>query len=154
MYKRQTIHASRNVPISLLPRLKKKLDEMEKLGVISKVEGPSEWVSSLVIVEKKDGSLRMCLDPKDLNKAIIRDIHKAPSIERISSTLNGCKVFSVIDLSSCFWQKKLTEESANLCVFNTPFGRRRFNRLPFGISCASDVSQQMVDENFSGIPRT
>lgn len=148
------IAPQRKVPLSILPRLKAKLDELIEQGVVSKVEEPTEWVSSLVIVEKKNGSLRLCLDPPYLNEAIIRDIHKPPSREMVSSALSGCKVFSIVDLSNCFWQKELTPESAKLCTFNTPFGRMCFNRMPFGICSASDVSQKMVDDIFSGIPNT
>ncbi|CAB3978564.1 Hypothetical predicted protein [Paramuricea clavata] len=83
---------------------------------------------SLVIVEKKDGSLRLCLEPKDLNNSIKRGHYKAPSAESISNHLSGKK------------------------LFNTPFGRYKFNRMPFGICSASDVAQKMVDDEFSDIP--
>lgn len=69
----------------------------------------------------------------------------------VSSRLNGKKVFSVFDMSDAFWHKELTEESSFLCTFNTPFGRMRFKRLPFGICSASDVSQRMVNEIFGDI---
>ena len=62
------------------------------------------------------------------------------------------KVFTVIDMSNCYWHKKLDEESSYLCTFNTPFGRYKFNRMPFGVCSASDVAQKMVDDNFSDIP--
>ena len=55
-------------------------------------------------------------------------------------------------MSNCYWHKKLDEESSYLCVFNTPFGRHKFNRMPFGICSASDVAQKMVDDEFSDIP--
>ena len=72
------IHPPRKVPLSLIPKLKETLARLEKTGVISKSDKPSDWVNSLVIVEKKDGSLRLCLDPKDLNKAIKREYFKPP----------------------------------------------------------------------------
>ena len=56
-------------------------------------------------------------------------------------------------MTNCYWHKKLDEESSLLCTFNTPFGRYKFNRLPFGICVASDVAQRMVDDNFSDISR-
>ena len=62
------------------------------------------------------------------------------------------KVFTVIDMSNCYWHKELDEESSYLCMFNTPFGRYKFNRMPFGVCSASDVAQKMVDDNFSDIP--
>ncbi|KAL9951249.1 hypothetical protein ACROYT_G043882 [Oculina patagonica] len=66
------IHPPRQVPYSLLEKLKEKLQELEEKDVIQKVDRPTPWVNSLVIVEKRDGSLRLCLDPRDLNKAIRR----------------------------------------------------------------------------------
>ena len=146
------IHNSRKIPLSLIPKLKETLDNLEKTGVVNKVERPTDWVNSLVIVEKKDGSLRLCLDPKDLNKAVKREYYSAPTIETISSKLSGMKVFTVIDMTNCYWHKKLDEDSSYLCTFNTPYGRYKFNRLPFGICCASDVAQKMVDEHFADIP--
>lgn len=147
-----TIQPPRKVPLSLIPKLKETLDNLTKSGVISKLDRPTDWVNSLVIVEKKDGSLRLCLDPKNLNNAIKRGHYKAPSAEAISNHLSGKKVFTVIDMSNCYWHKKLDEESSYLCAFNTPFGRYKFNRMPFGICSASDVAQKMVDDEFSDIP--
>lgn len=149
---RPTIQPSRKIPLSLMPKLQKTLEKLTEMEVISKVEKATDWVNSLVIVEKKDGSLRLCLDPKDLNRAIKREHYKPPTAETISSKLNGKRVFTVIDMSNCYWHKKLDEESSYLCTFNTPFGRYKFNRMPFGICVASDVAQRMVDENFSDIP--
>ncbi|KAK3736764.1 hypothetical protein QZH41_008004 [Actinostola sp. cb2023] len=146
------IHASRKIPLGHIPKLKETLDNLESSGIVSKVDRPTDWVNSLIIIEKKDGSLRLCLDPKDLNKAVKREYYNPPTIEAISSNLNGLKVFTVIDMTNCYWHKKLDEESSLLCTFNTPFGRYKFNRLPFGICCASDVAQKMVDEHFADIP--
>lgn len=147
-----TIYSPRKIPLSLMPKLEQTLEEMKKMDVISKVNKATSWVNRLVIVEKKDGSLRLCLDPKDLNKSIKREHYKPPSAETISSKLNGKRIFSVIDMSNCYWHKKLDEESSYLCTFNTPFGRYKFNRMPFRICVASDVTQRMVDDNFSDIP--
>jgi len=90
----------------------------------------------------------MCLDPPDLTEVIEKEYFKPISFETISSTPNGCNVFSVVDMSNCYWHQKRTE----VCVFNSPFGRYRFKRMPFGISCASEVAQEMVDKHFGDIP--
>jgi len=129
-----TIQPQRNVPLRLREKLKATFDDLERKDIITKVEEPVDCVSNLVIVEKPKNTLRLCLDPPDLNQAIEREDFKPPSFETISNTLNGCKVFSVVDLSNCYWHQKLTEKSSFLCTFNSPFGRYR---LPFGISCAS-----------------
>ena len=94
-----TIHPPRKVPLSLMPKLQETLEKLTKQGVVSKLDRATDWVNSLVIVEKKDGSLRLCLDPKDLNKAIKREYYKTPTAETISSKLSGMKVFTVIDMS-------------------------------------------------------
>ena len=148
---RPSIQPQRNVPLRLLDKLKLTIENLESNDIIAKVEEPVEWVSNLVIVEKPNNSLRLCLDPPDLNEAIEREDFKPPSFEKISNTLNGCKVFSVVDMSNCYWHQKLTEKSSFLCVFNSPFGRYRFKRMPFGISCASEVAQKMVEKHFGDI---
>ena len=144
-----TIQPQRNVPLRLRDKLKETLDNLETNNIIAKE--PVDWVSNLVIVEKPNSTLRLCLDPPDLNEVIEKEDFKPPNIETISNTLSGCKVFSVVDMSNCYWHQKLTEESSFLCVFNSPFGRYRFKRMPFGISCASEVAQKMVEKHFGDI---
>ena len=74
------VHAERKIPIALQKRLEKELQDMQKKGVIASVEEPTEWVSSLVVVEKREsGKLRICLDPRDLNRAIRREHYPLPS---------------------------------------------------------------------------
>ena len=146
-----TIQPQRNVPLRLKDTLKATLSKLENQGVVVKVDEPVEWCSNLVIVEKKDGSLRLCLDPPDLNEAIVKEDYRPPSFEQISSTLNGCTVFTVVDMSNCYWHQELNESSSYLCTFNSPSGRYRFKRMPFGISCASEVAKKMVEKHFGDI---
>ena len=113
-----TIQPQRNVPLRLRDKLKETLDNLERNNIIAKE--PVDWVSNLVIVEKANSTLRLCLDPPDLNEVIEKEDFKPPSFETISNTLSGCKVFSVVDMSNCYWHQKLTEESSFLCVFNSP----------------------------------
>jgi hypothetical protein len=147
-----TIHAPRRVAPSLQTRLKAKLMDMEKKGVIRKIEQPTDWVNSLVIVEKKDGSLRLCLDPKDLNRNIKREYLQTPRFEDVLAQLQGAKIFTILDQKDSYWQVQLDEESQLLCTFNTPFGRYAFCRLPFGIACASDALQKCAYKTFGDIP--
>jgi hypothetical protein len=146
------VHAPRRVPHALKERLKHDLENMEKSHVITKVTEPTEWVNSLVIVEKNNGKLRICLDPKDLNEAIKRPHYPLPTLEDALSKLSGAKYFSKLDAQSGYWQLKLSEDSSYLTTFNTPFGRYRFNRLPFGIVSAQDEFQRKMDEVFEGLP--
>ena len=88
-----TIQPQRNVPLRLMDTLKGTLNDLERKDIIAKVEEPVSWVSNLVIVEKANKTLRLCLDPPDLNEAIEKEDFKQPSFETISSTLNGCNGF-------------------------------------------------------------
>ncbi|RWS20712.1 uncharacterized protein B4U80_00752, partial [Leptotrombidium deliense] len=101
----------RRTPIALKEKLKLELKRLETAGIIEKVIEPTEWVSALVTVQKPDGSLRICLDPVYLNKAIQRQHFPFETLESIASRLNGAKVFSVLDLSQGFNQVELDEES-------------------------------------------
>lgn len=148
---RPVIHACRKVPFRVRDKSKGELDRMENMGVISKVNEPTEWVSSLVIVDKKNGKLRVCLDPKDLNKAIKREHFKLPSREEIMAEFADAKYFSKLDASSGFWQMMLDDTSSKLCTFITPFGRYRFLRLPFGIVSAPEVYHRTINALFQDI---
>ena len=124
---------------------------MEKLKVIERVYEPTEWVNSMVTVVKPNGKLRICIDPRNLNKAIKREHYPMKTIEEIASRMPNATTFPVLDASSGFWQVKLDDPSSKLCTFNTPFGRYKFNRLPFGISSAQDVFQAVTSEMFEDI---
>nr|XP_029698987.1 uncharacterized protein LOC115251324 [Takifugu rubripes] len=110
-------HPCRKIPFALREKLKDELVRMEKLGVIKKIDEPTEWVSSLVVLQKETGALRTCLDPRDLNKAIKREHFKLPTREEIMAQFAGAKWFSKLDASSGFWQMRLDEESSRLCTF-------------------------------------
>ena len=146
------VEPCRKVPFALNYKLKVELDRMEKCDVIEKVVEPSEWVSGLVVVHKKDGNLRVSLDPRNLNKAIRREHFKLPTREEVMVQFAGAKVLSKLDAKSGFWQLKLTPSSSQLCTFATPFGRYRFKRLPFGIKFASEVYHRTIHGIFEDLP--
>ena len=133
----------RIVLFGLQDRLKLKLDLLEKRKVRQKVNKPTDWVHNFVIVEKKDGSLRLCLNSRELNKAIKRENFQIPTMEDVTCRLSG-EVFTVIDLKDAFWQVPLSEGSASLTTFNTPFGRYFFKRMPFRLCSESEVLQKRV----------
>ncbi|KAK7113619.1 hypothetical protein V1264_012874 [Littorina saxatilis] len=124
---------------------------MEEQGIITTVTTPTDWVNSLVVVEKTNGKLRICLDPRDLNAAIRQPHYPMPTLEDTLSTMAGAKYFTKLDAKCGYWQLKLAEESSYLTTFNTPFGRYRFTRLPFGVISAQDDFQRKMDEIFEGI---
>ena len=148
------IHAPRRVPFGLQDKLKLKLDNMEGT-VIEKVSEPTDWVSSMVVVTKPNSDdLRICIDPTDLNKAIKRNHYPLPIIEDVLPCLGKAKIFSVLDAKNGFWQVKLDKESSYLTTFNTPFGRYRWKRMPFGISSAPEEYQRRMHEalrNLKGV---
>ncbi|XP_024883540.1 uncharacterized protein K02A2.6-like, partial [Temnothorax curvispinosus] len=104
------------------------------------------------IVEKPDGSLRICLDPKPLNMCIKREHFLIPTAEDIVSQLSGKHIFTVLDLSNGFWQMELDRKSSDLTTFMTPFGRFRWNRVPFGLNSAPEMFQKKMIQIFGDIP--
>ncbi|PIK53668.1 hypothetical protein BSL78_09434 [Apostichopus japonicus] len=144
------IHPPRKLPVALRDRVQKELERMEKLNVIERVHEPTQWVNSMVTVIKPNKT-RICIDPRDLNKAISREHFPMRTIEEVVSGMPKAKVFSVLDASSGFWQIKLDEESSKFCTFNTPFGRFKFNRLPFGICSAPEVFQDVMSQVYESI---
>ncbi|XP_062619910.1 uncharacterized protein K02A2.6-like [Saccostrea cucullata] len=143
-------HSPRRVAAPLKRALKDKIQELEKLGVIAKVTQPTEWISSMVAV-KKPNKLRICIDPKDLNKALKRSHYPMPTIEEILPRLSKAKVFSVLDAKDGFWQIKLDKERSFLTTFWTPFGRYRRIRMPFGISTAPEEYQRRQHYALNGL---
>ena len=103
------------------------------------------------MVKKKSGKIRICLDPKDLNESIERENYPLPTIEEIATKLNKAKVFTVLDVTNGFWHVKLEEESSYLTTFNTPFGRYRWVRMPFGLCSAPEVFQRKMNELIEGL---
>ena len=151
---RPVVHPCRKVPFSIKKRLKKELQRMVDLGVIIKEDGPTDWVNSLVVVEKKSGDLRVCLDPRSLNKAVKREHFTLPTREDLMGEFAEAKYFTKLDATSGYWHVVLDEDSSKLTTFNTPFGRFRFLRLPFGLKSAGEVFHKkvaMLFENIEGV---
>ena len=144
------VHAPRRVPVALRDKLKHELREMVNDDIIAPVSEPTEWVSSLLLVSKP-GKLRICMDPRDLNRAIRREHYQMPTIEELATRLRGARVFTVVDAKNGFWQVELDEESSRLTTFNTPFGRYRCKHMPFGISSAPEVWQRKMHETIEGL---
>lgn len=146
------VHAPRRIPFAIQDKFRAELHRLEELEIIKKVTEPTEWVSSLVIVEKpKTGDLRICLDPKELNRAILRPHYPMPTVNDVFARLTNAKFFSVLDAKSGYWNIRLCDDSSYLTTFNTMFGRYRFLRLPFGIVSAQDEYQRKMDEMLEGI---
>ena len=147
------VHPPRHLhAIALRDEIKTELEDMIQNGIITKIQegDPTVWVNSLVFRLKDNGKLRLCLDPKDLNHAILREHHVVSTIEEITPKLRGAKVFSIVDVKCGYWNVELDDESSYLTTFNTPFGRYRFLRMPFGLKMSQDVCQARIDQMFEG----
>ena len=97
------VHAPRKVPIPQRAKVAEELKRMEKLGVIMRQEEPTEWVNSLVVVQKPTGAVSLCIDPRDLNLAIRRPHYPIKTIDEVASCLQGANTFSILDATSGFW---------------------------------------------------
>ena len=133
------IHQREYPPVATRDKVKQEFERMEKHSIIAKVTEPTDWVNSMVVVHKPNGDLRVCLDLTDLNKAIKRPFYPVPTLDDVTSKLSGSRHFSLLDSRSCYWQIKLSDESSYLTTFNTPFGRYRYLRMPFGINTSLSI---------------
>jgi hypothetical protein len=116
---------SRRIPTTLEEPFKNELDKLVKDKIIAPVEQPTPWVSSVVVTTKKSGALRVCIDPRPLNKALKRETYQMPVLDELLPGLAQAKVFSTVDLRSGFWHCVLDEHSSLLTTFSTPYGRYR-----------------------------
>ena len=149
------LYAPRKVPHPLLPSVISEIDSMVERGVISPVTIPTKWCAGMVCVPKSSGAVRICVDLTGLNKAVQRETHPMASVDDSLSKLKDSKIFSKLDANSGFWQLPLDDESKLLTTFICPErGRFAFNRLPFGISSASEIFQRTMSQILEGIPGT
>ena len=104
-------------------KVKLELNRILRQGIIRKVDEPTDWVSSLTDMRKANGKLRLCLDLKDLNRAIKRCHHHTPTLEELTHKFAGSVVFSKLDAKNGYWSIKLDHPSQLLMTFNSPYGR-------------------------------
>ena len=138
-------HSRRKVPIESKEAIEKEIDYMLEEGIVVEQIEPTPWVSSATFPKKANGDTRVCLDPKDLNKAIIRENHKPMTVEEIAHQLAGAVVYTKADALKAFLQVHLTYEASLLTTFNYHRGRLRFLRMPFGAKMSQDVFQLRMD---------
>ena len=141
----------KRLPVAIKPQLKKELDVLSDRKVMMKEDDPTEWVSQLATTTKKNGDLRICIDPQPLNKALKREHYQLPDIDDILPDLGKAKVFSKFDMQWAFWHLELDEESSKLTTFETPYGRYRWLRLPFGLKVSSEIFQKRLTTALDGL---
>lgn len=127
---------TRKVPVAIKEKVKEHIDNLYQRGVLTPVDVPTDWISSVVIVTKQSGDIRLCIDPKPLNSALKRNHYPSPLIDDLLSDLENVELFSVAGAINGLWHLELDEESSFLTTFGTPWGRYRWIRMPFGISPA------------------
>ena len=109
------------------------------------------WCAGMVVVPKKSGEVRICVDLKPLNSNVLREVHPLPAVDETLAQLAGAVVFSKLDANSGFWQVPLAATSRHLTTFITPFGRYCFNKLPFGITSAPEYFQKKMSAVVDGL---
>ena len=141
----------RKVPLAVKEPLKEEIHRLVHMGILKPVDSPTDWISSMVVVMKRNGRVRLCIDPKPLNKALKRNHYPLPGIDNILPEISKAKVFTVVDAKNGFWHVPLDEESSYLTTFGTPWGRFRWTRMPFGISVAPEEFQRRLDNALEGL---
>ena len=143
----------RRIPFLVRKQLEEQLQQDEKLGVIERIEGPTPWVSPIVVAPKpkSPGKVRVCVDMRQANRAIRRERHITPTIKEMIGDLNGAKIFSKLDLNQGYNQLELAPESRYITTFSTHLGLMRYKRLNFGISSAAEIFQNVIHETLDGI---
>ncbi|CAM5115718.1 unnamed protein product [Eretmochelys imbricata] len=130
------------LPFSVREAVSEELRKRIQKDIIEETDS-SEWVSPIVVTQK-GGGIRLCVDLRELNKAIVIDSHPLPHIEEVFAELCGAKIFSTLDLQSAYYQVMLHEDSRDLTAFITHEGLFIFKLVPYGLASAPSAFQKMM----------
>ena len=136
-------HCYRRIPPAQYDEVRALLKDMQDAGTIR--ESHSPYASPIVLVRKKDGSLRLCIDYRTLNKRTVKDNFPLPRIDDTLDALYGAKWFSSLDLKSGYWQIEMAEADKPKTAFTTPLGFYECNRMPFGLTNAPATFQRLME---------
>ena len=139
----------RRMPFAVRSEVARQLKVMQESHVIQPSTSP--WASPVVLVRKKDGSHRFCIDYRRLNAVTKSDIYPLPRIDDLLDQLGRCKYFSTLDLASGYWQIRVAPESREKTAFVTPQGHYEFLVMPFGLTNAPAVFQRLMQKLLSGL---
>lgn len=140
----------RRLPLSVRNAVTEELNHLQAAGIIERIDA-SAWVSPIVVTQKKSGKIRMCVDLREPNKAVIVDAFPLPHMDELLSNLKGATFFSTIDLTSAYYQMPLHENSRDLTAFITHDGLFRFCRVPYGLASAPSAFQKMMSIVLDGL---
>ena len=140
---------ARRVPHAMKGKVKDLVEEMLRKDVIQSTHSP--WASPIVLVAKKDGSTRFCVDYRRLNAVTKPDVFPLPRIDDCLDVLEGVRYFSTLDLDSGFWQVKMQEESAEKTAFATHCVTFEFKVMPFGLINAPSTFQRLMERVLEGL---
>ena len=143
----------RRVPFHLREKVEMELKSLESQDIIEKVPESehTDWVSPIVVVPKKDGKIRICVDMRAANTAVKRIRHPIPTVKDIALELNGAKYFSKLDLAQAYHQLELAPGSRPITTFTTPFGLYRYKRLNYGTNSSAEIFQHALQQSLQGI---
>jgi hypothetical protein len=125
-------------------QIKEQVEELSRQGVIEPSSSP--WSSPVVIIKKKDGSPRFCVDYRMLNARTVKDVYPLPRIDDAVDRLAGARYFSTLDLISGYWQIEMDPQDAEKTAFTSPAGLFQFKRMPFGLCNAPATFQRLMDQ--------
>jgi len=139
----------RRIPFGLRQKVDEKLDQLLKDDIIEEVpEGPSSWISPIQVEHKSNGSIRLCIDMRQANKAIVRERQPMPTVEELLLDLNGSVCYSHLDFKDAFNQVVLSPSSRDITTFITHRGLYRYKRLMFGVNSAPEKFNQLIRDLF------
>ncbi len=143
----------RRIPFHVRQKVKAELEQLENSDIIERVpeSQPTPWVSPVVVVPKKDGGVRLCVDMRQANSAINRVRHPIPTVDDIRLELNGAKWFSKLDLCQAYHQLELEENSRYITTFTTHEGLFRYKRLNYGTNAAAEIFQFTLQQQLRGL---
>ena len=137
------------LPLAKRKALKCELDRLLSLSVIE--PSSSSWASPVVLVTKRDGSLRLCVDYGKVNDLLIKDSYPLPRIDDSLDALSGAKWFSTLDLPNGYWQVPMDPKDIDKTAFTTPYGLFHFKVMPFGLANAPATFERMMERVLAGL---